>query len=52
MPWDLTSNWSEKDRRAMVAYLRALPAVPGRVPPVGHRAPTIPSPTRWVSATR
>ena len=32
MPWDLTSNWSEEDRRAMLAYLRALPAVPGRVP--------------------
>ena len=32
MPWDLTSNWSEEDRRAMIAYLRALPAVPGRVP--------------------
>jgi mono/diheme cytochrome c family protein len=33
MPWDLTSNWSEEDRRAMLAYLRALPPVPGRVPP-------------------
>ncbi len=32
MPWDLTSNWSEEDRRAMLAYLRTLPAVPGRVP--------------------
>jgi mono/diheme cytochrome c family protein len=33
MPWDLTSNWSEEDRRAMLAYLRALPAVAGRMPP-------------------
>jgi hypothetical protein len=32
MPWDLTSKWSKDDRRAMVAYLRALPPVPGRVP--------------------
>jgi mono/diheme cytochrome c family protein len=37
MPWDLTSNWSEEDRRAMLAYLRALPPVPGRVP--GPRPP-------------
>lgn len=32
MPWDLTSNWSEEDRRAMLSYLRAIPPVPGRVP--------------------
>jgi mono/diheme cytochrome c family protein len=32
MPWDLTSNWSEEDLRAIVAYLRALPAVAGRIP--------------------
>jgi mono/diheme cytochrome c family protein len=32
MPWDLTSNWSEEDRRAMLAYLRVMPPVPGRVP--------------------
>jgi mono/diheme cytochrome c family protein len=32
MPWDLTSNWSEEDRRAMLSYLRALPPVPGLVP--------------------
>ena len=38
MPWDLTSNWSEEDRRAMLAYLRALPPVPGRVP--GPRPPS------------
>lgn len=32
MPWDLTSNWSEEDRRAMLIYLRTLPPVPGRMP--------------------
>jgi cbb3-type cytochrome c oxidase subunit III len=32
MPWDLTSNWSEEDRRAILAYLRTLPPVPGRMP--------------------
>jgi hypothetical protein len=32
MPWDILSNWSEEDRRALVAYLKTLPAVPGRVP--------------------
>jgi hypothetical protein len=30
MPWDILSNWSEEDRRALVAYLRTLPPVPGR----------------------
>jgi mono/diheme cytochrome c family protein len=33
MPWDIISHWSEEDRLAMIAYLRALPPVPGRVPP-------------------
>jgi hypothetical protein len=33
MPWDILSNWSEEDLRAMLAYLRALPPVAGRVPP-------------------
>jgi len=33
MPWDIISNWSEEDQRAMLAYLRALPAVAGRVGP-------------------
>ncbi len=33
MPWDITSHWSEEDRRAMIAYLRALPPVAGRIPP-------------------
>jgi mono/diheme cytochrome c family protein len=33
MPWDIFSHWSEEDRLAIMAYLRALPPVPGRVPP-------------------
>jgi hypothetical protein len=39
MPWDIVSNWSEEDLRAMLAYFRALPAVPGRAP-----APRAPGP--------
>jgi mono/diheme cytochrome c family protein len=46
MPWDLTSNWSEEDRRAILAYLRALPPVPGRVP-----EPRPPSPDDPVADT-
>jgi cbb3-type cytochrome c oxidase subunit III len=42
MPWDLTSNWSEEDRRAMLAYLRRLPPVPGRVPKPRPPAPDDP----------
>ena len=37
MPWDIVSNWSEEDLRAMLAYFRALPAVTGKVP--APRAP-------------
>ena len=33
MPWDIGSRWSEEDLRALIAYLRALPAVPGAAPP-------------------
>lgn len=33
MPWDITSRWSLEDQRAILAYLRALPPVPGAVPP-------------------
>jgi hypothetical protein len=32
MPWDIISHWSEEDRLAIIAYLRALPPVAGRVP--------------------
>jgi mono/diheme cytochrome c family protein len=38
MSWDILSNWSEEDQRAIIAYLRALPPVRGRVPaPRGPR---------------
>lgn len=37
MPWDIVSNWSEEDLRAMLAYFRAIPAVRGAVP--GPRPP-------------
>jgi mono/diheme cytochrome c family protein len=33
MPWDIGSAWSLEDQRAMLAYFRALPPVPGRMPP-------------------
>jgi mono/diheme cytochrome c family protein len=33
MPWDLGSRWSLEDQLAMLAYLRVLPPIPGRVPP-------------------
>jgi cytochrome c553 len=32
MSWDIISNFSEEDQRAIIAYLRTLPAVAGRVP--------------------
>ena len=32
MPWDILSHWSEEDRLAIIAYLRALPPVAGRTP--------------------
>jgi mono/diheme cytochrome c family protein len=33
MPWDIGSHWSEEDQRALLAYLRGLPPVPGTMPP-------------------
>jgi len=33
MPWDISSNWSLEDQRAIIAYLRALPPVAGKIPP-------------------
>jgi mono/diheme cytochrome c family protein len=33
MSWDILSNWIEEDQRAIIAYLRVLPPVQGRVPP-------------------
>jgi mono/diheme cytochrome c family protein len=32
MPWDIGSRWSEEDQRALLAYLRVLPPVPGAMP--------------------
>ncbi len=32
MPWPLTANWSEEDRRAVITYLR-------HIPPVRHTIP-------------
>jgi cytochrome c553 len=43
MPWDIVSNWSEEDRRAMLAYLRALPPVTGRTPPARPPEPGDPA---------
>ena len=38
MSWDILSNWTEEDQRAIIAYLRALPPIRGRVPtPRGPR---------------
>lgn len=33
MIWDHASNWDEEDLRAVIAFLRAMPAVKNRVPP-------------------
>jgi hypothetical protein len=39
MPWDIISNWSEEDQRAMLAYMRVIPPVRGKAPaPRGARA--------------
>jgi hypothetical protein len=32
MPWSSFSNWTEEDRRAVLVYLRHLPAVAHRIP--------------------
>ncbi len=32
MPWSDTTHWTEEDQRAVVAYLRHLPAVPHAIP--------------------
>jgi hypothetical protein len=54
MPWPNTAQLSEPDLRALVAYLRSLPAVkhavPRAVPPEGEYAgPVIkmPDPGQW-----
>jgi len=33
MIWDHASNWDEEDVRALIAFLRALPAVRRTIPP-------------------
>jgi hypothetical protein len=42
MPWDIGSRWSLEDQRAMLAYLRALPPVPGGAPPARPARPDDP----------
>ena len=37
MTWDHASNWDEEDLRAVIAFLRTMPAVKNRVP--ADRAP-------------
>ena len=32
MPWAVFANWTEEDRRAVVTYLRLIPAVPHGIP--------------------
>jgi hypothetical protein len=32
MPWDISSNWSLEDQHAIIADLRALPPVAGKIP--------------------
>jgi hypothetical protein len=33
MPWAWVANWSEEDRRAVLTYLRQIPAVSHKIPP-------------------
>jgi hypothetical protein len=33
MPWAWFSNWTEEDRRAVLTYLRQIPAVSHKIPP-------------------
>jgi len=43
MPWQAYSKFSDEDTRAIVAYLRAVPAkshkIPESIPPSGNEAP-------------
>lgn len=39
MIWDHASNWDEEDIRALVAYLRTLPAVVRQIPAARSPAP-------------
>jgi hypothetical protein len=42
MPWGAFSNWTEEDRRAVVVYLRHLPAVHHEIPEPTRRPVAIP----------
>jgi hypothetical protein len=33
MPWAWVANWTEEDRRAVLTYLRQIPAISHRIPP-------------------
>lgn len=53
MPWDHFSNWDEEDIRSLVAYLRELPPVAGKVPPYRPPAPDdCKEYTFWVAPNR
>jgi mono/diheme cytochrome c family protein len=42
MPWPVFANWTEEDRRAVVAYLRRLPAVRHEIPEPTRTPSTVP----------
>lgn len=38
MPWAWVANWTEEDRRAVLTYLRQIPAIAHKIPPPTDRA--------------
>jgi len=53
MTWDHASNWDEEDIRALIAYLRLIPAIAHKIP--ADRAPAADdceTYTFWISASR
>ena len=53
MIWDHASNWDEEDIRALIAYLRKIPAVRRAIPPVGPpSSDDCEVYTFWVSSSR
>ncbi len=53
MPWDHASNWDEEDIRALIAYLRSIPAIANRIPPDRAPAPDdCDTYTFWLSSSR
>jgi len=53
MIWDHASNWDEEDIRALIAYLRKIPAVRHAIPPVGPpSSDDCEVYTFWVSSSR